>query len=157
MSGVIRFDISAYLKIVLHASKYPSECIGGFLIRNVGSSSDNNISDAIPVYHGAPVAPLLEFAAETTSAMNMHIIGVYFANEIASNKIAPLFVERMCESVALKNSGVCILAQLDGNLLGEKTQLCINVSKICIIIAIIDLFGYIYNLPCPRTIVQSGQ
>ena len=140
MAGVLRIDISAYLKIVLHASKYPSEYIGGFLI---SSSSENNISDAIPVYHGSPVAPLLQFAAETASVMNMHIIGVYFANEIASNKTIPLFVERMCETVASKNSGICILAQLDGNLLGDKSKLCINVKRnlYCIRITIMNLFN----------------
>jgi hypothetical protein len=125
------------VKIVLHAAKYPSDAIGGFLIGTAG-----HISDVIPVYHGVPLAPLLEFAAETVSAMQMKIIGVYFANEIASKIDTPQYIERICETVASKNSGVCILSHLDGTLLAEKSKLCINVSRFILLLKIFYGFEF---------------
>jgi hypothetical protein len=125
------FEMLPYVKIYLHATKYPSENIGGFLIGSI----DNNriiVSDAIPVVHGAPVTPILEIAAQFISSLGKNIIGVYFANEIVTNLNTPLYIEKINKTIESNAGGRCLTIQLDGALMKDKSNLCIHVKNISI-------------------------
>ena len=58
------FSVKAYLKILLHACKYPHKAVNGVLLSgSIGSSNDNLIVDAIPLFHQClGLAPMLEVA-----------------------------------------------------------------------------------------------
>ena len=55
---------SAYAKLVLHAAKYPSSSIGGYVIGTASSDDSFAITDVIPMCHNSPCGPMFEIAAE---------------------------------------------------------------------------------------------
>ena len=57
---MVRISTIAYVKMYIHASKYPSSSsIGGYLI----GSNDDSIDDVIPVCHNPPIGPILDISA----------------------------------------------------------------------------------------------
>jgi hypothetical protein len=82
----------AYMKLILHASKYQTRSITGLLIASaptaaVGASSAATvvIDDVIPLFHTTPLAPMIELAlaqAESSLHASSTIVGVYFASEL---------------------------------------------------------------------------
>ena len=92
-------DIESYCKLVLHCAKYPTESCGGFLIGG-RSGSEFVVSDVVPVFHGPPLLPLLELASMlSVEGSSEKIIGIYFANEIASDKSKPVYIEKIIKSI----------------------------------------------------------
>lgn len=62
----------AYEKIVLHALKYPSQSVTGVLLGKQNDAEKIHlITDAIPLFHGNVLAPMLEIAM-----MQVRIIGI---------------------------------------------------------------------------------
>lgn len=51
---------TAYLKVILHACRYPSRSILGVLLGSVAKDGSVEVSDAIPAFHSNPLAPALE-------------------------------------------------------------------------------------------------
>ena len=118
-------ELAGYAKIILHCSKYPYEVIGGFLI---GDLSSKRVVDAVPVFHGAPLANLLELGAELTEGSSKKIIGVYFCNERLGDTIVPGFVESIVKTIeANVGKGNCILGQVMQAAMNDKTKLCLKV------------------------------
>jgi len=86
---MVTFATDSYVKIFMHASKFPSEAIGGFLLGDDGldgllgfggETSRRFVTDVLPVYHGTPVGPILDNAAMIVDAMvGKKIIGFYYA------------------------------------------------------------------------------
>ena len=66
MTAVIK--PSAYAKVILHAAKYPSCPIGGYVIGQ-GDEEKITISDVIPMCHSNPCGPMFEIAAEMVRIM----------------------------------------------------------------------------------------
>ena len=76
---VYKLSKKAYLKIMLHAAKYPTTPVCGYLVgpkpgnsdeseesANVSAqkrSSDIDVADAMPIFHTLPTAPMLEASA----------------------------------------------------------------------------------------------
>ena len=60
---------SAYAKVILHAAKYPSSPIGGYVIGQ-GEDEKMTISDVIPMCHSNPCGPMFEIAAEMVRIMS---------------------------------------------------------------------------------------
>jgi hypothetical protein len=60
---------SAYVKIFLHAAKFSSCAIGGYLI-GTSTGGEYEVTDVVPVCHSNPCGPILEIAA----AMVRHYI-----------------------------------------------------------------------------------
>lgn len=58
--------LSAYAKIFLHAAKYPSSSIGGYLIGSGGEGA-LSITDVVPICHSAPCGPMFEISGEMVS------------------------------------------------------------------------------------------
>lgn len=61
----------AYLKAVLHASKYSSLTVGGFLLgqRQKKDGDVLHIVDVLPINHGNPVGPIFEVAGAMVRRM----------------------------------------------------------------------------------------
>ena len=125
----VNISIASYAKSFLHANKYPSEVVGGFLIGN-NSGNDTQVVDAIPVFHGAPVAPVLDIASTIIQKCigdKYDIVGVYFANEMVDFVKIPPYVIQIAESIETK--GKCVIAQLMYNPSNEKEKYLINVKR----------------------------
>lgn len=60
--GSSTFSPQAYLKIILHAAKYPHCAVNGVLLATKGDTS-NTIIDAVPLFHQClHVSPMAEIA-----------------------------------------------------------------------------------------------
>ncbi|CED84720.1 Uncharacterized conserved protein encoded by sequence overlapping the COX4 gene [Phaffia rhodozyma] len=75
----------AYLKIVLHAAKYPSSLVNGVLLGSA-SGSEVNITDSVPLlHHWTSLSPSMEVGLEMAeyhaSSKGLRIVGFYQGNE----------------------------------------------------------------------------
>ncbi len=124
----VKIELLGYAKIMLHCSKYPYAVVGGFML---GDVSTKHISDVIPVFHGAPLANILELGAELTESSNKKIIGVYFCNERLDDTSVPGFVDNIVKTIESNvGQGNCIVGQIIQSAMHDKSKLCLAVSKI---------------------------
>lgn len=98
------FTIEAYIKIVLHAAKYPTLSVCGLLMGRADSHvlEYTEVTDAVPVCHYAPVGPIFDMVADvmsqkatttttstttgtstTASTGTVEVIGCYYCNGYA--------------------------------------------------------------------------
>eukprot|EP00899_Mesostigma_viride_P002418 jgi/Mesvir1/12177/Mv00420-RA.1 len=99
-----RFEEKAFIKLLLHALKYPSKDVNGVLLgtasQNGQASSDEGpqtsitVVDAVPLFHGdLALAPMLEmalmqvdeFCSTQAKTPGLQIIGYYHANQRADD------------------------------------------------------------------------
>jgi hypothetical protein len=68
---------SALLKMVLHAYKYPSMPVFGAI---VGYTEENTIhvTDALPLFHGRVLAPMLEMAIFQVRPLLKSFFAIFF-------------------------------------------------------------------------------
>ena len=124
----VKIELLGYAKIMLHCSKYSYEVVGGFL---VGDVSTRHITDVIPVFHGAPLANILELGAELTESSDKRIIGVYFCNERVDDTSVPGFVDSIVKTIESNvGQGNCIVGQVIQSAMRDKSKLCLAVSMI---------------------------
>ena len=93
MSAVIQ--TSAYCKIFLHAAKYSSSAIGGYVI-GTGNSDQINITDIVPICHNNPCGPMFEIAAEMVSSSSLFTTTSYHLN---THEIWTLYATSQTESL----------------------------------------------------------
>jgi hypothetical protein len=122
----------AYCKVVLHAAKYPSSHIGGYLLGNVGEDEKITISDTFPICHGYPVGPIFEVAGATADTANeskdgIKIIGYYHASEDTSCETLP-YIAKVLETIQ-KESGTAIAIVLNADMIKSKNSLCLQAFK----------------------------
>jgi hypothetical protein len=113
---MIKINSNAYVKMYLHACKYPSSCIGGYLI----GSNDNDISDILPVCHNAPIGPILDIAAGIADNIETgkKVIGYYCSNNITTidkRQVNPYYVQKVIDSISSNNNNHVILININGN------------------------------------------
>ena len=126
---VYKLSKTAYLKIMLHAAKYPTTPVCGYLVgpkpgnsdeseesANVSSqkrSSDIDVADAVPIFHTLPTAPMLEASAllveELYRSKKYAIIGYYHANEHATDKTLGITGTMIAERVSQECPNSCAL------------------------------------------------
>ena len=154
MSAVIQ--TSAYCKIFLHAAKYSSSAIGGYII-GTGNSDQINITDIVPICHNNPCGPMFEIAAEMVSSsslftttsyhLNTHeiwtlyatsqteslfagtqsrVLGYYFANETATST-RPAYIENIVKGISNITGGSCLLLEVQNDLISKDDALVIKV------------------------------
>jgi len=61
----VTFDLQAFCKVILHATKYPQNPVSGILLRRKKSESGNNVvfHEAIPLLHLCKyMTPMMEIA-----------------------------------------------------------------------------------------------
>lgn len=113
-----RIEATAYVKLLLHAAKYPTNTCSGLLI---GEEQGQGfvVSDAVPLFHhDAPLAPLLEVACAMVDAWcqaqsqgKKKIVGYYHAGEAESSNSTTLshFAEKVADKVEANCSRACVL------------------------------------------------
>jgi hypothetical protein len=93
----MKISLKAQTKLLLHAAKYPNNCVLGLLI-----GKSEIATDCVPLQHynlplastlDAAFAILLPFLAKSGS----EIVAIYFANESTEDKETPLVVAKLTE------------------------------------------------------------
>ena len=135
-SGSYPISPQAYAKIVLHAAKYPSESVGGFIL---GSSAlGAGILDVVPVFHGTPLGPILSNAAMAIEGLysgdtnGSKIVGIYYGGKVGV-AADPFFLKAVMSELSKKTEdGRTLLVRLENSRLqGEDAdRLCVTVSKL---------------------------
>jgi len=126
------FSVKAYLKILLHACKYPHKAVNGVLLSgSIGSSNDNLIVDAIPLFHQClGLAPMLEVALAQIDAYcrgnKLHIAGYYQANEHFNDNEPNWIAFKIAEKIQEHNSHA-VLCMIDNTKMGaECAEVALN-------------------------------
>lgn len=101
----------AYAKIILHAAKYVTLPVAGILI-----GSDSTITDAIPIAHSLLLpTPMTQAALEQITihlkTVGSKIIGLYFANECANDRIHP-FIELLGTKIVNEYSAEAVILKV---------------------------------------------
>ncbi|CAN0325049.1 unnamed protein product, partial [Ectocarpus fasciculatus] len=80
----VNVEEAAYLKLMLHAAKYPWAAVNGFLLGEEGLTGQASVVyllDAVPLFHTSTLAPLLETSAVMVDAhaarSGLCIVGFY--------------------------------------------------------------------------------
>ena len=119
---MIKISSNAYVKMYLHACKYPSSCIGGYLI----GSNDNDVSDILPVCHNAPIGPLLDIAAGIADNIETgkKVIGYYCTNITLTDKRQgnPYYVLKVIDSISNNNNNNVILINLNSDQMSKNDE-----------------------------------
>lgn len=117
-NGDLILSAKSYLKIVMHALRYPHSTVNGVLImerrpKSTNKNYSNRIVDAIPLFHsGHGLTPMVEVALTQVSEYygknsNLIIGGYYQVNEHFHefpNPIPTLFAERIADKIWEINS-----------------------------------------------------
>jgi Uncharacterised protein family (UPF0172) len=63
--AAVQISDEAYSKVILHATKYFSRPVGGYLIGTIAPQTNAvEIADVLPIFHGNPVGPIFEIAGD---------------------------------------------------------------------------------------------
>uniref|UniRef100_K3X3W2 MPN domain-containing protein n=1 Tax=Globisporangium ultimum (strain ATCC 200006 / CBS 805.95 / DAOM BR144) TaxID=431595 RepID=K3X3W2_GLOUD len=126
--GDYHVEASAYVKLLLHAAKYPTSACNGLL---VGEEQGQGfvVTDAVPLFHhDAPLAPVLEVACAMVDAWcqtqpSKKIVGYYHAGEFGSESAAALnvFGEKVADKVEANCSRACVLL-VENNQLNSEAK-----------------------------------
>ena len=129
----------AYAKIMLHAAKYPSSAIGGYVIGSAGAEGDGYaVEDVIPMCHYSPCGPMFDVAAEMIERLLKHkgkasgkIVGYYFANESAAAP-KPAYVDAVVESINTQPDGnqECLVLELQNDMIRNKNAVALRGSVV---------------------------
>lgn len=118
---MIKISSKAYVKMYLHACKYPSSCIGGYII----GSNDNDISDVLPVCHNAPIGPILDIAAGIADNIETgkKVIGYYCTNTtLNDNRLGLYYVPKVIDSISSNNNNNAILININSNKMSNNDE-----------------------------------
>ena len=133
--------MSAFAKIVLHAAKYPSQAVGGFVVGKTLADGGVLVVDAVLVYHGNPVGPIFEVAASLCEGYfagdkSVRILGVYYSHESVQrcgSALVPDFIETLLEVVKSRDGSAAVaglLLELDGRSINEAGDaLCVVLKR----------------------------
>ncbi|KAI9090052.1 hypothetical protein DFS34DRAFT_377796 [Phlyctochytrium arcticum] len=94
----------ALVKLLLHCAKFVVAPVFGLLLGTVDhTSSKIQIVDAIPLFHSQILTPGLEIGIQQAQiyadGINKEIVGVYLANQIASDTTIPQVVQKVASRV----------------------------------------------------------
>jgi hypothetical protein len=96
----------AYSKINLHAAKYASELMCGFLIGTVNATGEVQVDDVLPICHSNPVGPIFEVAGGMCESFfpTKDVVGLYYTSddgEYGNDDTTPYFVDKVCDTIKL--------------------------------------------------------
>lgn len=90
-STPVRLSARAYLKLLLHAAKYPHRAVCGVLLArddaHTSGSDPLAVDDVVPLFHTLPLPAAMEVALDqverwaASSQPAMHLAGVYYSSE----------------------------------------------------------------------------
>jgi len=107
--------LEAYCKMILHAHRYPAHQVHGVLLgKKKKESSEIQITDSIPLFHGPLLAPILEVALiqieEHCKDKDLVLAGNYYASElITEEKQLPNAVTKVADKIQEQFSSSCVL------------------------------------------------
>ena len=115
--STVMFSSEAYSKMLLHAAKYPWAAVNGLLL---GTSNEQavEVKDAVPLFHTAVLAPMLEVAMllvdeycqSEQSAAGLSIVGYYHANARNNDGEIPSLARIVSEKIAVNSTRTACLA-----------------------------------------------
>ncbi|KAI8920886.1 hypothetical protein DFJ77DRAFT_139768 [Powellomyces hirtus] len=121
-----RLSALAYLKLVLHSAKYSVNQVCGVLIgRKVSNAADAavEVTDAIPLFHSHPLAPMLEVAMQQVQAYcdqkSLQIVGLYAANQSLANKDVSPTTAKIASKIEDNLGYAALLLMLDASKLED--------------------------------------
>ncbi|CAI2165907.1 12446_t:CDS:2 [Funneliformis geosporum] len=124
----------AYLKIILHACKYPTRTVNGILLAQVSNEDDSSnqiiISDVVPLFHNwHTLTPMLEVGLQQidiyANQNKLNVVGYYHANErIDDNKLPP-FGQKIASKIFEKFNDAIALVVQNTKLSPEKPEIAI--------------------------------
>lgn len=120
MAGKVSVTVNAssHIKSVLHALKYFSENVGGYIYGSV-DGTNVTITNVYPVVHSAPVGPVLDLAASFIDVLgeNGSIIGYYYGNNVRGNDEVPHYVEKVASAIIdSQKQSMCIIVRINDDL-----------------------------------------
>eukprot|EP00904_Undaria_pinnatifida_P008106 jgi/Undpi1/4425/HiC_scaffold_17.g07780.m1 len=134
MSGsAVTVEKAAYLKLMLHAAKYPWASVSGFLLGETGSSEEEQVTvkDAVPLFHTATLAPLLETSAAMVDAhaakIGLSIVGFYQANQCLDENSPSLLATKIMDKIDLANGGSSVLLVVSNKRLETRGDSAVSV------------------------------
>lgn len=134
MSGsAVTVEEAAYLKLMLHAAKYPWASVSGFLLGETASSEGGQVSvkDAVPLFHTSTLAPLLEMSATMVDAhaakIGLSIVGFYQANQCLDDNAPSLLASKIMDKIDLANGGSSVLLIISNKRLETKGDSAVSV------------------------------
>lgn len=103
----------AYVKILLHGSKYPANAINGILV-GTEEGQGYRVHDAMPLFHQAVVAPIFEMSLELIDAYcrekDWKIVGYYYGNERWNDLSMSIVGHKIADKIEAQASRACVLA-----------------------------------------------
>ncbi|CAI5716039.1 hypothetical protein KXD40_006499 [Peronospora effusa] len=135
--GVYSVETPTYVKLMLHAAKWPANSVCGILLGQE-KGQGFSILDAVPLFHHeAPLAPLLEVAcamvdASCQKSQKWKIIGFYYAGNgyspSDSNTGISHFVEKVADKIDQNCARACVLV-VDHDQLGTETETGLQILR----------------------------
>ncbi|GJJ14287.1 hypothetical protein Clacol_008551 [Clathrus columnatus] len=115
----------AYVKIYLHAAKYPHKTVNGVLIGKKGKSREDSVAvlDAIPLLHlWTTLSPMMEIGLELAKthaeSRELLVVGYYQASERLYDNVLPPTGEKVVGKIREWFKDAIALV-LDGNKIGS--------------------------------------
>jgi len=111
----------AYCKINLHAAKYASEVVCGFLVGSIqakgaGKEAQICVEDVLPICHSNPVGPIFEVAGAMMKSIfpTKQVVGLYYTSvdgDYGNDESTPYFVDKLCDTIKANSGkeGVCLV------------------------------------------------
>ncbi|GAA5980074.1 hypothetical protein JCM10908_001523 [Rhodotorula pacifica] len=105
----------AYLKVVLHAAKYPANTVIGLLVGTVDAASSTcTVSDAIPLVHAwTDLAPMteagLQLAQIYADQHQLVFLGLYVANERLGDQAIPHGAQKIADALRKERPNAFVL------------------------------------------------
>ncbi|CAN0449082.1 unnamed protein product, partial [Ectocarpus sp. 8 AP-2014] len=112
----VNVEEAAYLKLMLHAAKYPWAAVNGFLLGEeglTGKASVVCVKDAVPLFHTSTLAPLLETSAVMVDAhaarSGLCIVGFYQANQCLDDNAPGALATEVMNKIDSTHAGPSVL------------------------------------------------
>eukprot|EP00937_MAST-01D_sp_MAST-1D-sp2_P004897 g4897.t1 len=127
----VQLSTPAYLKLTLHAAKYPHCPVNGLLV-GWGSGADVlHVVDAVPLFHQHTLSPMLEAATMLveqhcqSAGEQLSIVGYYHANERVGDTEQKALVRQIHAKVNENFSGA-VLLMVQGDELADASSLALS-------------------------------
>ncbi|GBC06960.1 hypothetical protein RclHR1_07170001 [Rhizophagus clarus] len=124
----------AYLKIILHACKYPSSTVNGVLLAQELDNDKSDkiiIADSVPLFHHwNTLTPMLEVGLQQIDIYaernKFKIVGYYHANERVDDNKLPPFGQKIASKILenFNNNAISLLVQ-NSKLSPEEPEIAI--------------------------------
>ena len=110
----MKIDTQAYVKIKLHAFKYPHLEVSGLLL----GENDAVVTDSVPLLHtGTRLMPMVEVGLRQIASYckdrNLKIIGYYEIPAIVKDLGISAFGQRISDLIAFKNKSTSYMISMD--------------------------------------------